>query len=105
MNACDTSNHSVALREIADDVIDYDELEESLIKGLQKFVEKDDPEEDEVDLIAIQQELHSEDGAAPQASAYNARNKALSYSLNVMPKQLLPKYGSKSITRFKLPRL
>ena len=35
-------NPGVALREIADDLIDHDELEESLIKGLQKFVEMDD---------------------------------------------------------------
>ena len=41
-------NPVVALREIADDLIDHDELEESLIKGLQKFVEMDDPEEDGV---------------------------------------------------------
>ena len=46
-------NPVVALREIADDLIDHDELEESLIKGLQKFVEMDDPEEDDVDLIAM----------------------------------------------------
>jgi DNA-directed RNA polymerase subunit omega len=60
-------NPVVALREIADDLIDHDELEESLIKGLQKFVEMDDPEEDEVDLIAIQQELDAEEGIVPQA--------------------------------------
>ncbi len=45
-------NPVVALREIADDLIDHDELEESLIKRLQKFVEMDDPEGDGVDLIA-----------------------------------------------------
>jgi len=58
-------NPVVALREIADDLIDHDELEESLIKGLQKFVEMDDPEEDDVDLIAIQQELDAEEGVTP----------------------------------------
>ena len=50
-------NPVVALREIAEDHVDQKELEEALIKGLQKFVEMDEPEEDEVDLIAIQQEL------------------------------------------------
>lgn len=36
---CDNDKYPiVALREIADDLIDHDELEESLIKGLQKFV-------------------------------------------------------------------
>ncbi len=62
-------NPVVALREIAEDFVDQKELEESLIKGLQKFVEMDDPEEDEVDVIAIQQEIDSEAGnAAPQAA-------------------------------------
>ena len=56
-------NPVVALREIADDLIDHDELEESLIKGLQKFVEMEDPEEDDVDLIAIQQD--AEEGVTP----------------------------------------
>ncbi|MBI2585624.1 MAG: DNA-directed RNA polymerase subunit omega [Rhodospirillales bacterium] len=50
-------NPVVALREIADETIDLEELEESLIRGLQKFVEMDEPEEDEVDLLAIQQEM------------------------------------------------
>ena len=55
-------NPVVALREIADNHVDQKELEEALIKGLQKFVEIDKPEEDEVDLIAIQQELNAEAG-------------------------------------------
>ncbi|MGH6662983.1 MAG: hypothetical protein ACREB6_15705, partial [Rhodospirillales bacterium] len=42
---------------IADETIDLEELEESLVRGLQKFVEMDEPEEDEVDLLAIQQEM------------------------------------------------
>lgn len=63
-------NPVVALREIAEETVDLDELEESLIKGLQKFVEMDEPEEDEVDLIAIQQAMTAEDGeSAPAAPA------------------------------------
>lgn len=62
-------NPVIALREIADDLIDQEELEESLVKGLQKFVEMDEPEEDEVDMIAIQQELDSESTEpAPQSA-------------------------------------
>ncbi|MBC8337219.1 MAG: DNA-directed RNA polymerase subunit omega [Rhodospirillales bacterium] len=53
-------NPVVALREIAEDLVDHDELEESLIKGLQKFVEMDDPEEDTIDMIADQQGSESE---------------------------------------------
>ena len=48
-------NPVVALREIADETIDLDDLREGLIKSLQKHVEMDEPEEDEVDLIAVQQ--------------------------------------------------
>ena len=62
-------NPVVALREIADNHVDQKELEEALIKGLQKFVEMDEPEEDEVDRIAIQQELTiGEDGATTDAA-------------------------------------
>jgi DNA-directed RNA polymerase subunit omega len=63
-------NPVVALREIAEQSVDLDELEEALIRGLQKYVEMDEPEEDEVDLIAIQQALDSEGGEiAPEAGA------------------------------------
>jgi len=61
-------NPVVALREIAEDMLDHDELQESLIKGLQKFVEMDDPEEDDVDLIAIQQDLDANEGVTPLAA-------------------------------------
>jgi DNA-directed RNA polymerase subunit omega len=50
-------NPVVALREIADETINIDNLTDSLVKGLQKHVESDEPEEDEMDLLAIQQEL------------------------------------------------
>jgi DNA-directed RNA polymerase subunit omega len=65
-------NPVVALREIAEEHVDREELEEALIKGLQKFVEMDEPEEDEVDLIAIQQELTAEEGEAPTEPAPKA---------------------------------
>lgn len=50
-------NPVVALREIAEESVGIVNLEDSLIKGLQKHVESDEPEEDEMDLLAIQQEL------------------------------------------------
>ncbi len=62
-------NPVIALREIAEDLVDHNELEESLIKGLQKYVEMDDPEDDEVDLIAIQQAYDGETADAAAASA------------------------------------
>ena len=62
-------NPVVALREIAENHVDQKELEEALIKGLQKFVEMDEPEEDEVDRIAIQQELTVGEGEATMDAA------------------------------------
>ncbi len=53
-------NPVVALRELADETIDTEELEENIIKGLQHYVEADEPEEDELDLLAIQQETSGE---------------------------------------------
>ena len=61
-------NPVIALREIADETVDLKDLEESLIRGLQKFVEMDEPEEDEVDLLAIQQELSGESPAPTKAA-------------------------------------
>ena len=37
-------NHVIALREIADETLDLNELEEGLITGLQRFVENEDSE-------------------------------------------------------------
>jgi len=51
-------NPVVALREIAEETVPLEELEEAVIKGLQTYVEMDEPEEDEMDLLAIQQELN-----------------------------------------------
>ena len=62
-------NPVVALREIADETVPLNELEDSLVKGLQKFVEADEPEEDEMDLLAIQQELGISVADAPGQSA------------------------------------
>jgi DNA-directed RNA polymerase subunit omega len=55
-------NPVVALREIADGTINISDLENSLIRGLQKFVEMDEPEEDDMDLLAIQREISTEQG-------------------------------------------
>jgi DNA-directed RNA polymerase subunit omega len=40
-------NPVVALREIADKTIDFDDVRDSLVKGLQKVAEIDEPEEDD----------------------------------------------------------
>lgn len=50
-------NPVVSLREIAEETVNFAELEDSLIKGMQKHVEIDEPEEDNVDMLALQQEM------------------------------------------------
>ncbi len=65
-------NPVVALREIAEESVDRHELEEGLIQGLQKYVEMDEPEEEDLDLIALQQAL-TEDRDAGPVSAKSAR--------------------------------
>jgi len=59
----DDKNPVVALREIADQTVDLDELQEDLIKSLQRHVEQDEPEDDMVDDMAIRQELAGQGGA------------------------------------------
>ena len=53
-------NPVVSLREIAEATVSIEELEEDVIKSLQSFVAMDEPEEDEMDLLAIQQGLNTE---------------------------------------------
>lgn len=47
----DDKNPVVALREIADKAVDPGDLEESLLHGLQKHVETDEPEEDDMAML------------------------------------------------------
>ena len=47
-------NPVVALREIAEETVELEELEEGLIKGLQRHVEMDDQEEEDFNVLAIQ---------------------------------------------------
>ena len=49
-------NPVVALREVADQKLDLSVLEESLVKGLQKRIEPDQPEEEVVELMAGEQQ-------------------------------------------------
>ena len=57
MDRDNDKNPVVALREIAEETVPFDKLKNSLIRRLQKHVEMDEPEEDEMDVLAIQREL------------------------------------------------
>ncbi|MDX9689262.1 MAG: DNA-directed RNA polymerase subunit omega [Proteobacteria bacterium] len=49
-------NPVVALREIAEEKLDFDVVKESLIKGLQKRIEPDRPEDEVVELMSSEQQ-------------------------------------------------
>lgn len=57
-------NAVVALREIAEAKVDLKELENSLIRGLQTVVEADEPEDDEIDLLPMSEQIIEERGEA-----------------------------------------
>lgn len=50
-------NPVIALREIADEVVTADSLRETVIHGLQKNVEVDEPEEDDISLLLAGKKL------------------------------------------------
>ncbi len=50
-------NPVVALREIADGTVNIEELQKSLVMGLQKYVEVEEPEEEELEIMAAEKEL------------------------------------------------
>ena len=61
-------NPVVALREIADETIDIENLAEALIQGMQRHIEVDEPEEDaaEFDLPGLSAEVEGEAPTIPQ---------------------------------------
>ena len=50
-------NSVIALREIADETVSIEELQKSLVMGLQKYVEVEEPEEEEMEIMAAEKEL------------------------------------------------
>ncbi len=50
-------NPVVALREIAEETVEIDRLQDAVIRGLQKHVEFDEPEEDMLDLMSSDERL------------------------------------------------
>ena len=63
-------NSVVALREIAEEKVSIEELQRSLVMGLQKYVEVEEPEEEELEIMAAERELSDLDeqfsGLLPQ---------------------------------------
>jgi DNA-directed RNA polymerase subunit omega len=59
-------NPVVALREIADNTVEIEALQSALIHGLQKHVEVDEPEEDEMDAFMPESDLAFENIASEE---------------------------------------
>ncbi len=53
-------NHVVALREIADETVSVGDLKDGLVGSLQKFVEVDEPEDDDALELLVETTLASE---------------------------------------------
>ena len=62
-------NAVVALREIAVQSVDQDDLRESLLRGMQRHVETDEPEEDEMSLLVTQEQWGEEGPATDNAAS------------------------------------
>lgn len=65
-------NPVVALREIADTTVENDEIRESLIRSMQRHVEHDEPEEDDMALLMAGQEWAAITGADADRDAAGA---------------------------------
>ena len=50
-------NSVVALREIAETRVSIEDLQKSLVMGLQNYVEVEEPEDEEVEILAAEKEL------------------------------------------------
>lgn len=72
-------NPVVSLREIAEQKIDLDSLRESLVKGLQKRLEPDQPEEEVAELMATEQQswVNMDMGADDDADEAEGDDEAL----------------------------
>ncbi|MCQ2734641.1 MAG: DNA-directed RNA polymerase subunit omega [Alphaproteobacteria bacterium] len=50
-------NSVIALREISENRVSIEDLQKSLVMGLQKYVEVEEPEDEEVEILSAEKEL------------------------------------------------
>ena len=67
-------NPVIALREIAEEKLDNDDLKEGIISGMQRYIEREEGEEDEEDIAALEAEMSAaaEIEAMIEAAGINA---------------------------------
>ena len=79
-------NPVCALREIADEMVPLDELREELVRGLQKHIEVDEPEEDdEIEMMTAASLANESKNNSTEGTSNPSDNK-------------LPDYGSDDIS-------
>lgn len=81
-------NPVVALREIADETVPLDDLREELVRGLQKHIEVDEPEEDDEIEMMTAASLANEVGMEAAAAGVGADTSDKS----------APDYGTNDVT-------
>ncbi len=69
-------NPVIALREIADGTVSLDALRDALIRGHQKHVEVEEPEEEIIELMAGEEEDWMGQGVAPDMAAEDEEDAA-----------------------------
>ena len=82
----DDKNPVCALREIADETVPLDELREELIRGLQKHIEVDEPEEDDEIEMMTAASLANEAGmdvSVSGSSSIDDKNSGFSSENNI----------------------
>ena len=57
-------NPVISLREIAEETVDLEAIENALIQGLQRHIERDEPDEAEMELLTSEQDLMAQIGGA-----------------------------------------
>jgi len=78
-------NPVVALREIAEETLPLEELEETIVKTLQKFVEPEEPEEEAVELGLPEVLAEASDGEALEKTLKEERAAGVSEAVDSVP--------------------
>ena len=71
----DDKNPVVALREIAEDKLDIEQIEDSIVRGMQKHIRSDEPDDEEMDLLTAGEDF----GEALNQQSAPSLNNALDF--------------------------
>ena len=86
-------NPVVALREIAHDKLDLEEIEGSLVRGMQKHIQSDEPDDEEMDLLTAGEdfgEALNQESAPSLNSPSNSENGDTKIAMPIFDDDVLP---------------